>query len=70
MVTIIRMRVVMYPAGPVVQEMCIYDQHHGGDQHPVGVGYIELAQHEKAETNVENDQWQKTVVVPAVSVPE
>lgn len=70
MVTIFRMRMVVYPTGAIVPDMGHYDEDNGGCQQPGFVADEKLFGHQKSRTNVKQDQGLKAVVVFPVAVPE
>ena len=68
MVAIIRMRMIMYAAGPVIQEVSINNKQDGRNKEPVLKFDKELFQYQESETTKEKDQGDGAMMVFPVSV--
>lgn len=70
MVTIFRMRMVVYPTGAIVSHMSHYDEDNGGCQEPGFVADEKLFGHQKSRPNIKQDQGLKAVVMFSVAMPQ
>ena len=68
MITVILVRMVVYAAGLIIDQVCGNDQDNGGQQQPVGEVGQEFFHHQQAETPDEKDQRERTVVVAPVTM--